>query len=49
MSTPTNRRPGEKEIADMAGPALSQGSPDEHDIEGAPEVIDIDRIEKVYR
>lgn len=49
MSAPTSRRPGEKEIAETAGPAPSQGSPEEHDVEGGQQLVDIDRIEKVYR
>jgi hypothetical protein len=49
MATDTVRRgPIEKEISESAGDGLNRG--DLHqDVEVGPEMIDIDRIEKVYR
>lgn len=43
------RRPGEKEIAETAGPASNQSGLEEQDVEDGLDAVDIDRIEKVYR
>lgn len=42
------RRPGEKEIAETAGPASNQSGLEEQDVEDGLDAVDIDRIEKVY-
>ena len=43
------RRPGEKGIAETAGPASNQSGSGGHDLEDGPQMVDVDRIEKVYR
>ena len=49
MSADAGRRRGDKEIAETAAPALNHGGLDERDVEEGPEMVDVDRIEKVYR
>ena len=43
------RRPGEKEIAETAGPASHQGGSESQDLEDGQQMVDVERIEKVYR